>query len=141
MLLLGTINTSTQDLAVDDLINFGSVYRRYDKRTCGVRTFELDGTSIVLQSAGIYHVTAVITYSADAAGDVTFSLLENNVATNEVTTTVVAAANNTTTLDYYVLVNNNNVLNAPSVFKTISVSNTGIAATVTNIVVNIDKVV
>lgn len=131
MLLLGTINTTDQAVAVDGLVNFGSVYRRYDKKgKCGCRTFEVNGTSILLQSAGIYHLTAVL----DTATDTTFQLFENNVANpNAITTTGV--------LDVYILVDSSCVLNAVSSLKSISIVNTQTATTVTNVVVNIDKVV
>lgn len=131
MLLLGTINTTDQAVAVDGLVNFGSVYRRYDKKgKCGCRTFEVNGTSILLQSQGIYHLTAVIETEADT----TFQLFENNVANpNAITTTGV--------LDVYILVDSSCVLNAVSSLKSISIVNTQTATTVTNVVVNIDKVV
>ena len=131
MLLLGTINTTDQAVAVDGLVNFGSVYRRYDKKgKCGCRTFEVNGTSILLQSAGIYHLTAVL----DTATDTTFQLFENNVANpNAITTTGV--------LDVYILVDSSCVLNAVNSLKSISIVNTETATTVTNVVVNIDKVV
>lgn len=131
MLLLGTINTTDQAVAVDGLVNFGSVYRRYDKKgKCGCRTFEVNGTSILLQSAGIYHLTAVL----DTEADTTFQLFENNVANpNAITTTGV--------LDVYILVDSSCVLNAVSSLKSISIVNTETATTVTNVVVNIDKVV
>lgn len=146
MLILGTRNTATQALAVGDSINFGEVYRRYDKRgSCGCRTFELNGTSIALQSSGIYHVTAVITFTAPAAGDVTFQLNNNGVAIpGAVTTETVTTATteiNTTTLDFYVLTDRNYILNTLSTLTSISITNTGVASTVTNVVVNIDKVV
>ena len=131
MLLLGTINTTDQAVAVDGTVNFGSVYRRYDKKgKCGCRVFELNGSSILLQSQGIYHLTAVI----ETGTDTTFQLFENNVANpNAITTTGV--------LDVYILVDSNCVLNAINSLKSISIVNTETATTVTNIVVNIEKVV
>ena len=131
MYIFGTINTTDQAIAVDGTVNLGSVYRRYDRKgSCGCRIFELDGNSIALQSAGIYHLTAVIESSADT----TFQLFENGVANpNAITTTGV--------LDVYVLVDNKCTFNTISALKNISIVNTGAAVTVTNIVINIDKVV
>lgn len=131
MLIFGTINATDQAVAVDGLINLGSVYRRYDKKgKCGCRTFELNGSSILLQSQGIYHVTAVI----ETAVDTTIQLFENGVANpNAITTTGV--------LDVYVLVDSACILNSVNAFKSISFVNTETATTITNIVVNIDKVV
>lgn len=131
MLLLGTINTTDQAVAVDGLVNLGSVYRRYDKRgRCGNRTFELNGTSISLQSQGIYHLTAVL----ETAADTTFQLFENGVANPTAITT-------TGVLDYYILVDSNCILNSVNSLKSISIVNTETATTITNVVVNIDKVV
>lgn len=131
MLLLGTINTTDQAVAVDGLVNLGSVYRRYDKRgRCGNRTFELNGTSISLQSQGIYHLTAVLETEADT----TFQLFENGVANPTAITT-------TGVLDYYILVDSNCILNSVNSLKSISIVNTETATTITNVVVNIDKVV
>lgn len=127
MLLLGTVNTIDQAIAINEPVNLGTIYRRYDKRNCGVRTFELSGNSIALQVSGIYHLTATI----ETAAATTFQLFEDGVAnTNAVTTTGV--------LDTYVLVNNSGTLNTA---KTISIVNTEAATTVTNIIVNIEKVV
>ena len=78
MLLLGTRNSTDQELAVDALVNLGEVYRRFDKKgQCGCRAFEFNGSSILLQQAGIYHLTAVIEFTAPAVGDVTFQLAES----------------------------------------------------------------
>lgn len=146
MILLGTRNTTTQDLGVGDLINFGEVYRRYDKRgNCGCRAFEVNGTSIALQQSGIYHLTAVITFTAPAAGDVEFQLAENGFlipgAITTETVTTATTESNTTVIDFYILVDSSFVLNAVNTLKSISIANTGVASTVTNVVVNIDKVV
>ena len=146
MLLLGTKNSTTQDLGVGDLLDFGTIYRRYDKkRSCGCRTFELNGTSVALQNQGVYHLTAVITFTAPVAGDVSFQLAENSVLIpSAITTETVTTATtevNTTVIDYYILVDSNCILNAVNTLKNITIVNTGVASTVTNLVVNIDKVV
>ena len=131
MLIFGTINPTDQAVAVDGLVNLGSVYRRYDKKgRCGCRTFELNGSSILLQSQGIYHLTAVI----ESGTTTTYQLFENGVANpNAITTTGV--------LDVYILVDSNCVLNSVSSLKSITIVNTETATTITNVVVNIDKVV
>lgn len=131
MLIFGTINATDQAVAVDGLVNLGSVYRRYDKKgKCGNRAFELNGNSITLQQEGIYHLTAVIETEADT----TFQIFEDGIANpNAITTSGV--------LDVYVLVDSNCVLGRVSSAKTVTIVNTETATTVTNIVVNIDKVV
>ena len=146
MLILGTKNTTIKDLAIDELLDFGTVYRRYDKKgQCGCRAFEVNGATVTLQQPGIYHLTAVITFTAPAAGDVTFQLYENGFPNpNAIVTTSATTADtevNTVVMDVYVLVDNTNVLNSVSALKNITISNTGVASTVSNVVVNIDKVV
>ena len=144
MLLLGTINTTTQVLTTDDLINFGQVYRRYDKKNeCGYRAFELGSNSITLQHSGIYHLTATITFTAPTAGDVIFQLTQNGVALNGATATeTITTADTeikTTTLDYYVLVNKECVLNQVNTIDNIAITLTGVDATIENVIVNITK--
>ena len=81
MLLLGTKNSTTQDVLTTGLVNLGQTYRRYDKKgCCGFRAFDFAGNSITLQHAGIYHITAVITFTGTVAGDFTFQLVEDGIA-------------------------------------------------------------
>lgn len=144
MLLLGTINTSTQVLTTDDLINFGQVYRRYDKKNnCGYRAFEVISDSITLQHSGIYHLTATITFTAPVAGDVIFQLTQNGIAlTGATATETITTADTeikTTTLDYYILVNKDFVLNQVNTIDTLAIALTGVDATIENVIVNITK--
>lgn len=146
MYLLGTRNITSQAIDVNGTLNLGEVYRRYCKRNnCGVRVFEFNDTSISLQHSGIYHITANITFTAPVAGVVTFQLNENGIAipgalASETITTATTEVK-TTTIDFYVLVDNNYVLGSPSTLvKNISITNTGVASTVSNVILNIDKV-
>lgn len=147
MLLLGTRNIATQEVATDGVVSLGQVYRRYcRKNNCGVKTFDFNGTSIALQQQGIYHITATITFSAPVAGIVTFQLTDNGVAipgalASETITTATTEVR-TTTLDYYVLVDSDCVLGQSATeVESVSIINTGVDATITNVVVNVDKVV
>ena len=144
--IIGTRNTSTQDLAVGDTVDLGSAYRKYVSRgKCGLNTYELSGgDAISLQHSGFYHITATITFTAPAAGVVTFQLASNDVAligaTASETITTAATEVRTTTIDYYVLVNKGCVAGTPTaLIENISIINTGVASTVTNVVVNIEK--
>lgn len=147
MLLLGTRNTATQNVAVDGLINLGEVYRKYcRKNSCGVKAFDFNSTGITLQHSGIYHVTATITFTAPVAGDVTFQLTENGsplpgaLATETITTATTEFK--TTTIDIYILVDSGFILGKPStLIKNIAIQNTGVASTVSNVVLNVEKVV
>lgn len=147
MLLLGTKNIATQDVVVNGLINLGQTYRKYCKKNnCGVKTFDFTGNGITLSQAGIYHITATLVGSAPAAGDVTVQLFENGVAVDgAISTQTITTADTelrTFVIDYYVLVDNTCLLGrATTVADTISLVNTGVAATFTSVIVNVDKVV
>ena len=147
MYLLGTRNSTTQSLVTGASVNLGEVYRKFcRKNTCGVKAFEFNGTSISLQHNGIYHVTANITFTAPVAGVVIFQLTENGVAipsalTSETITTAVTEVK-TTTIDFYVLVDSGCVLGNPTtLIKNIGITNTGVASTISNVVLNVEKVV
>lgn len=147
MLLIGVKNTSTQTVLADGIVNIGSVYRKYCKKNaCGFPAFARTANDISLNHSGIYHLTATFVASAPAAGDVTVQLLVNGevvdgaFATETITTATTEFR--TMVIDYYVLVDKDCILNTEStVAQTISFQNTGVDATFTSVVVNVDKVV
>lgn len=146
MLILGLKNTNDQILVVNDFINFGTIYRKYCKKnSLGVKTFAYNNTNVALQQEGIYHITATITFTAPVAGDVVFQLTNNGVAidgaTATETVTTATTEINTTTIDYFVLADATCVLGQPSVNANVGIQLTGVDATVTNVVLNIEKVV
>ena len=142
MLLIGYKNTTVQDVPALGLIDFGTVYHEDSKTNCyGISTFTGTGVAPRLNYRGFYHVTAVITFTAPATGDVTFQLFENG---NEVpgilaTTTVTTATteSNTVTLDFFVRVEPS-IVNVLNNSKTISIRSS-VATTITNAVLNISK--
>lgn len=145
MLLLGAKNTASQTVLTNGIVNLGAVYRKYCKKNCGVTTFAFDGNSIALNQKGIYHLTLTANVSGTAAGDVTLQLVENGflipgaLATESITTATTELRN--LTLDYYFLVDNTCILGCETTLaKTITVVNTGIGATISNLVVNVEKV-
>lgn len=146
MLLIGTKNTIPQTVLAGEQINIGNVYRKYCKRVCGLKAFNPSTTSITLQAIGMYHITAVFEAFGTVAGDVTIQLNENGVATNGVssTETITTAGTETRTfvIDYYVKVDNTEIL-CQNVVEPLSISftNTGVGATITSAIVNIEKVV
>lgn len=145
-LLLGTKNFASQTVEANEIVSLGSVYRRYCKRVNGLRTFDFDSTEVILQSTGVYHITATAVASGAEEGTLAIQLYENGFAipgaiSNETITTPDAELK-TLTLDYYTLVDNTCVLGCNStVAKAISIVNTGVPATFTSIVINIEKVV
>ena len=146
MLLLGTRNFTTQNVATNGLIELGNVYRRFCRKINGVRTFEFDNSDVILQQNGIYHITVTAVASGAEAGTLAIQLYENGVPVpgvfaNETITTPNTELR-TLTLDYFVLVDSTCVLGCNStVAKTISLVNTGIEANYTSVVMNIEKVV
>ena len=147
MYLLGTRNASTQALVTGGIVNLGEVYRKFcRKNSCGLKAFEFNGSSISLQHTGIYHITATLTFTAPVAGVVIFQLTENGVAipsalASEIITTATTEVR-TTTIDFYVLVDSGCVLGNPTtLIKNIGITNTGVGSTITNVVLNVEKVV
>ena len=145
MLLLGTRNFASQDVSTNGIVQLGNVYRRYCKRINGTRTFEFDNSDIILQQSGIYHVTVTAVGSGDAAGTLAIQLYENGIAipgafSNETITTPDTELR-TLVIDHYVLVDSACVLGCSSTLaKALSIVNTGIDATFTSVVVNVEKV-
>ena len=146
-LLLGLRNFTTQTVTTLGSINLGNVYRRYCKKNgCGVPTFANTTTGVTLQQQGIYHITATAVASGTTAGIVTIELLENGVeipsAFSSNTITTPNTELRTFVIDAYVLVDNDCLLGTSStIAKTLSLQNTGIDATFTSVVFNVEKVV
>lgn len=145
-LIIGVKNTGSQSVLTDGLINIGSPYRRYDKKCRNTARFAFNETSnsISLQQEGIYHITAVIVGSGDVAGVVAVQLLEDgNVVDGVFSSQSITTPDTelrTFVLDYFVLVDKTCLLGCNStVAKTISLQNTGVEATFTSVVVNVEK--
>lgn len=147
MLLLGTKNFGTQTVLTDGIVNIGSVYRKYCKKnSCGVAAFARTSQDITLNHSGIYHITATAVGSGTAAGVVTLQLFENGEAVDGAfsseTITTADTELRTFVVDYYILVDRDCILGREATMsKTISLVNTGVGATFTSVVVNVEKVV
>ena len=147
MLLIGVKNTGTQTVLADGIVNIGSVYRKYCKKNaCGFPAFARTANDITLNHSGIYHLTATFVVSAPTAGVATVQLLVNGEVVDGAfaseTITTATTELRTMVIDYYVLVDKDCILNTEStVAQTISFQNTGVDATFTSVVVNVDKVV
>ena len=147
MLILGTQNTGSQTVLTDGVVSLGRVYRKYCKRASnGPPTFAITSEGITLNGQGIYHITATFVGAGTAAGTLTVQMLENgNAITGGTTSETITTADTelrTLVIDRYVLVDSTCSLGCNStVAKTISFANTGVGATFSNVVVNVDKVV
>ena len=143
--ILGLVNSASQDVVVNGLVDLGTSYRHFGSKNCnGINTFSYNSNSITLNHKGMYKVTVVAVVSAPAVGDVTLQLEENStilpgaIATETISTATTETR--TMTIDYFVLVNNDLILNYPTTTsKTITVRNIGVASTIENIVVNVVK--
>ena len=145
MLLLGAKNTTSQTVLTNGIVNLGAVYRKYCKKKCETNTFTFNSTSVSLNQKGVYHLTLNANVSGSTAGNVTLQLFENGVAvpgaiaTQTITTATTEVRN--ITIDYYFLVDSSCVLGIPTNFvKNISVVNTGVGSIISNVLLNIDKV-
>lgn len=147
MLLIGTKNTGSQTVLTNGIISLGSVYRKYCKKTSNcLPTFASDSNSVTLNGQGVYHVTVTLVGAGTTAGTLTVQMLENGVpVVGGVASETITTADTelrTLVIDRYVLVDNTCLLGCTSTLaKTISFENTGVGATFSNVVVNIDKVV
>lgn len=147
MLLIGTKNIGTQTVLTGGVVNIGSVYRKYCKKNnCGVSAFTRTSQDITFNHSGIYHVTATAVGSGTAAGVATLQLFENGEAIDGAissqTITTADTELRTFVIDYYILVDSDCILGKnATVSKTISLVNTGVGATYTSVIVNVDKVV
>lgn len=146
MYILGSTNSSSQTVLSNGIINMGSTYRRYCKKnSCGTPVFTNNGTSLSLNQEGIYHVTVVAIASGTEAGDVTIQLYRNGDAVGGATSTESVGVADTElhslVIDYYFIVDSTCVLGVSSVQPAIiTLVNTGVGATFSQVTVNIDKV-
>lgn len=146
-LILGLKNTTSQTVLTNGLINLGTTYRKYCKRTpqC-LPTFVSSGTSVTLNGTGIYHITATLTGSGTTAGILTAQLYENGVAIpGAISSSTITTADTevrTLVIDYYIKVDSECILGTWAVSpKTLTLVNTGVEATYTSVVFNVEKVV
>lgn len=143
-LLLVTSNTNLQTVETNEIINLGSVIRKYCKKINCVPTFNFTGQTISLLQSGIYEVSVNITFTGEVAGTATFQLEKNGVAltgaTASETISVVDTEVRSVAFNFPILVNNTCVLNTLSTDLTnLTVVNTGIGTTIQNITVFVTK--
>lgn len=146
MLLLGTTNIASQEVAPDNLVNLGGIYRKYCKKnSCGVPCFTFLGNGVTLNHSGIYRVAVNATFTTPATGVVTLDLYANGLpivgATASDTTTVANTQPRSVAFETFVLVDNACVLGQKAINpQTINLVNSGVDATYTNVRVDIEKV-
>lgn len=121
MTVIGLENRSTQTVATDGALNLGSIYHGAGKCI---------SQSPYTFRRGLYHVTVVATFTAPAAGNVTLTA-DGHSATTTITTADTEVR--TLVLDFYTLI-------PGCTFSPVTVTNTGVGATFTSVITNIEKV-
>jgi len=141
MYLVGLKNISSQTVLSNgaiQLTDVGSYRRNCRKNINGTKVFDITNTSVTLNWEGMYHITATLVGTGTEAGDVTVQLFQNgNPVTGALSTQTITTADTefrTFVIDYYVLVDN-------TCAQAMSLENTGVGATFTSVVFNVEKVV
>ncbi len=146
--IISLINSAPQELAENEVVNLGTVYRRFlITRKCPLNNLPVmssNGTSVSLNKQGLYDVLFTAVVSAPAAGTVTLQLevdgqpIAGAEASETITTPTTELRN--LSINYVVLVDESIVLNIPTISsKTISLRNVGDEATIENIVTTVVK--
>ena len=145
--LIGLQDLASQTVLADGVIALGDVYRRYcRKNACGTRVYDNTSTGVTLNWNGIYKVTATLIGTGTEAGDVTVQLFSNGIAVpGAISTETITTPDTefrTFTIDKFILVNNAEVLGCNSTLaQTLTLENTGVGATFTNVTFDVVKVV
>lgn len=145
--LIGLQDLATQTVLADGVIALGDVYRRYcRKNNCGTRVYDNTSTGVTLNWNGIYRVTATLVGTGTEAGDVTVQLFSNGFpvpgAISTETITTPDTEFRTFVIEKFILVNNAEVLGCNSTLaQTLTLENTGVGATFTNVTFDVVKVV
>ena len=129
--LIQTVNPGTQTVAVDGIINLGSVIRRFG---CNLR---LNGNAIEVNGEGYYKVDCNVTLAPTAAGNVTVALYKNGVALTGATATgSVTTAGNFVTLPIQTTIKEGCCCDGGTALTLVLVEG---ASTVSNVAVRVEK--
>lgn len=145
--LIGLQDLASQTVLADGVIALGDVYRRYcRKNSCGTRVYDNTSTGVTLNWNGIYRVTATLVGTGTEAGDVTVQLFSNGQAVpGAISTQTITTPDTefrTFVIEKFILVNNAEVLGYNSTLaQTLTLENTGVGATFTNVTFDVVKVV
>lgn len=124
-----TANTASQSVGVNTAINLGTIQRRFG---CALNA---GSTSVSIGKPGYYAVSAIITFTAPAAGVAAVSLQQNGAqvpgATVADTVTTATTEQNTVSIVAIVRSTTGN--------DTLTFVNTGIAFTPSNVAVSVIK--
>ena len=143
---IGLKSSTSQTINAGGVVALGSIYRKFITRCAkGLDTFVANGTSVSLQHSGFYKVTAVVTFTAPVAGNITLQFAENGVpitgASATETITTATTETRTITLDYLFVVSKGYVdCTLTTLIKNISLINAStVAVNISNIVFDVVK--
>ena len=129
--LIQTVNQSTQAVAVNGIIDLGSVIRRFG---CNLR---LNGNAIEVSGDGYYKVDVNVTLAPTAAGNVTVAVYKNGVALTGATATgSVTTAGNFVTLPIQTTIKEGCCCDGGTALSIVLIAGAG---TVSNVAVRVEK--
>lgn len=129
--LIQTVNQSTQDVAVNGIINLGSVIRRFG---CNLR---LNGNSIEVDGAGYYTIDCNVTIAPTATGTVQVAIFKNGVQLTGATATgSVSTAGNPITLPIQTTIREGCACDGGTSLTLVLLAGAG---TVSNVAVRVEK--
>lgn len=128
-----TVNNSAQNVAVNGVINLGSIIRRFGPN------LTLSGNAIQVTGPGYYDIDASITLAPTTAGNVTITAFKDNIAIPGATATAsTSVANNPVNISI------SSLLREPCAccesLSSITFVLTGTAAAVSNVAVVVEKI-
>lgn len=128
-----TVNGSSQNVAVNGIIDLGSIIRRFGPN------LNLAGNAIQVCGSGYYDLNASITLAPTAIGNVTVSVFKDNAPIPGATATEsVETANNPVNISINALIRE--MCPCCDALSNLTFVLTGTAASVTNIAVKVDKI-
>lgn len=121
-------NTSNQTLSTGDVINFGSIVRKYG---CNCN---LSGGNVVVSGTGYYNMDTIFTLTASAAGNAIITLYKDGVAIPGGIATFTMAAGDLCAVSIPAMIRQHCCCDA-----TITAVLTGIAGTMNNAAIVVEK--
>ena len=133
--MINSYTITSQPVAVDDTLNFN-----VSRILTGCTVNHVDGSpSFTLNKPGYYYVTFNADVLGTAAGDVTAELINGSVAVPGATATTTIAVGDTANIAFATIVRVLPSCAAIDNTTTLTVLNSGVAATYTNANINITK--
>lgn len=126
--VLYSANTNSQTVAINGIINFGTIIRRYG---CNCN---LSGGNAVISGTGYYNIDTAFTFTASDAGTAVITLFNDGVAIPGATVSFTTAANSIYAVSIPAIIRQMCCCNS-----TITAIVTGVAGTVNNASILVSK--